>query len=67
MSTRHLLVRIVPTMLILFGISGIWDSHGGVLGVISGIGYFSSVALALVTIVLLAMAGVRRARRPAEG
>jgi hypothetical protein len=67
MSPRYLLPRVVPTILILFGISGIWDDNGGVLGVISGIGYFGSVALALATVVALAVAGVRHVRRPAEG
>jgi hypothetical protein len=67
MSTRYLLVRLVPTMLILFGISGIWEDNSGVLGVISGIGYFGSVALFLAMIVILATAGARRLRHSAQG
>jgi hypothetical protein len=54
-------------MLILLGISGIWKDHNGVLGAISGIGYFGSVALFLATIVVLATAGVRRLRHSAQG
>jgi hypothetical protein len=66
MSPRYLLARLVPTMLIALGVSGIWKDDGGVRGVISGIGYFSFVALLLAVIVTLAVAGVRRVRRPAE-
>jgi hypothetical protein len=67
MSPRYLLPRLVPAMLILFGISGIWGDDGGVTGAISGVGYFSSVAVALAIVVVLASAGVRRIRHSAQG
>jgi hypothetical protein len=66
MSTRYLIARLVPTMLILFGISGIWKDDDGVLGVISGIGWFGSCALALAVIAVLVRAAVRKVR-PAQG
>jgi hypothetical protein len=66
MSPRYLLPRLVPAMLILFGIGGIWADDGGLTGAISGIGYYGSVAVALAIVVVLATAAVRRMRRPTE-
>jgi hypothetical protein len=67
MNTRYWLIRLVPAALVLFAGSGVLkDDDSGVLGVLSYICWFGFMALTLAVIVLLAVAGVRRALgRPA--
>jgi hypothetical protein len=67
-TTRTSLIRLVPLLVVCsFGAWRLEDKETGVLGALSYICYFGQAIVALCIVALLAIAAVRRARRPAAG